>query len=168
MIVMLHPADQRPQKQLRNFKAIDGAAFDRAMNFGVVRFAPEKLERLRTNRQNFPVVFVNRQNGRFVQNDALLGGENDCVDRAQVNRQIIREEAAEDIHNAGTPWFKISTITATDMPTKRGEQIPAIFQSGSRFRGQTDKCNYSISWIAARLSDGSSKTYVIACGKIRA
>jgi hypothetical protein len=53
MIVMLHAADQRPQKQLRNFKAVNRAPLDRAMNFRVVRFATEKLQRLRTDREHF-------------------------------------------------------------------------------------------------------------------
>jgi len=127
MIVMLHAADQRAQKQLRNFKAVNRATLDRTMNFRVVRFATEKLQRLRTNLENFPVIFMNCQNGRFVQNDTLLGRENDRVDCAQVNCQIIGKEAAEDIHNACTPWLKISRITATHMPAERGQRIPAIF-----------------------------------------
>ena len=128
---MLHAADQRPQKQLRNFKAINRATLDRTMNFRVVRFATEKLQRLRTHRENFPVVFMNRQNGRFVQNDALLRRENDRVDRAQINRQIIGEKAAEDIHNDCTPWLKIIRITATYMPAECGGRTTAIFHGGS-------------------------------------
>src|SRR6185436_13475931 len=46
MIMMLHPADQRAQKHLRDFKIVDGAALDRPMNFSVIWLATEQLQRL--------------------------------------------------------------------------------------------------------------------------
>jgi hypothetical protein len=76
---------------------------------------------------------MNCQNGRFVQNDTLLGRENDRVDCAQVNRQIIGEEAAEDIHNDCTPWLRISRITATYMPAEGGERQPRFFSAVRNF-----------------------------------
>src|SRR5215831_9757696 len=117
MIVMLHPTNQRAQKQLRNFKAVDGSPLDRTVYLSVVRFAAQELERLGPHRQNLTAVFMNCQNGRFVQNDALLWREDDRIDCAQIDCQIIGEKAAEDIHKTRTSLLKIAGITATYMPS---------------------------------------------------
>src|SRR5690349_15056776 len=116
MIVMLHTADQRAQKQLRDFKAIDCATLDWTMNFSVVRLAAEELQRRCTHRQDFTVIFVNCQNRRLIQNDALLGRIDHRIDRTKVDRQIIGKETAEDVHDAYTSRLRIGEITATDMP----------------------------------------------------
>src|SRR5262245_45133147 len=112
MIVVLHAADDGAQEYLRDFKVIDCAAPNRPMHFGIVRLAAHKSKRRRSDRNNFPAVFVYRDDRGFVQNDTFCRGVNHRVDRPQIDRQILAEETTENIHS---PCSSLSrkTVTAT-------------------------------------------------------
>jgi len=70
--------DQRAEKLLRDFKVVDCSPSNRPVHLSIIGSRQAISTRWRHG-QNFATVFVNRQNGRFVQNDALFRRVNDCV-----------------------------------------------------------------------------------------
>src|SRR5947207_788858 len=98
MILMLNPANHRPQEFLRDFEIVNRATPNRSMDFHVIRLPAQKLERLRSDGQDFATVFMKRQNGWLIQHHAFRRRIYDSVYGAQVNGQILAEETSENMH----------------------------------------------------------------------
>src|SRR6185436_2491291 len=98
MIVVLYATDQFAKELLRDLKIINRPASNRPVNFCVVWLATQKFECLRAYRKNLTAVFMNRHDRWFVQNDAVRWRIDQRIDGAQVNRQVLAEETAKNIH----------------------------------------------------------------------
>src|SRR5207248_8510578 len=72
---------------------------NRPVHLSIIGLATKQFQRAGAHGQNFATVFVNRQNGRFVQNDALFRRVNDCVNGTQIDCQVIGEKATKNIHD---------------------------------------------------------------------
>ncbi len=92
-------ADKGGKHFLGRLKIVNRAVAHRAVNFCIVRFAPQEFVGFGAYGEHFTTVFVNCDGRRFIQNDAYARRENHCVNRSEVDRQLIRKEIANNSHN---------------------------------------------------------------------
>jgi hypothetical protein len=100
--VAVGAADECLEHLLDRVEVLDGAAADGAEDFDVLRLAAEHLGGLGANFEHLARVPVDGDARRLVEDDAAVGRENESVNRAEVDGQIVRKDTAQDVHSSPT------------------------------------------------------------------
>src|SRR5207237_630890 len=99
MAAAVDARDESLEHLLNGVEVLDGSAAHGTEHVNVLRLAPEHLVRFRAHFQHLARVLVYGDRRRLVQDDAAVGREYQSVDSAEVYRKIVREDAAQDVHN---------------------------------------------------------------------
>lgn len=87
--------DEVVQHPLRDFEVGDDAVFHRTNGDNVPRRAAKHLLGFFADRFDLSIVLVNRDDRRFVDDDALVLHEDEGIGRAEVDGEIVRKNTKQ-------------------------------------------------------------------------
>src|SRR5437762_8597875 len=107
-MVALHATYESDEHLLGRLKVVNRAVLNGAKDLCIVRRTPDQFVGVRAHRQHFARVFVNGHSRWLIQDHAALRRVDERVDRPQINRQPVRKETVEQLHDISPACTKNS------------------------------------------------------------